>query len=131
MIDVLKTIRICNREYPYICTLGSLEKMQIKYGSITDWNKKLVGAGEGDRPGFNPEVALSTFHNLLKEGKAAAEMLDEEAPETPEIDKLPVMLAISKVGLIELCNLVQDAVTFCINPNQKTPTPETVETGQS
>lgn len=129
MIDELKIITLGRENYPYICTIGSLEKLQLKYGSIYRWNSAMLKIeGEEKSIGFTPDVVLDTLYLFLKEGQAVNEMMNGIKKECPEKERLSLLLAMSNIGLMDVGKLLIRAVDDCIDPNCHTPKEETGKT---
>ena len=130
MIDELKTIQLGKETYPYICTIGAVEKLQTQYGNIYEWNKKFIGTDEeGVSHGYVSAMILESLDLFLKEGQAVNEILNGVKKEPPEKEKLSLLMAASGISLKEAGRMIIRAVDDCFDPNLQTP--NQAETGNT
>jgi len=107
MIEKVEYLEIDRVKYPYICSLNVLEKIQDKYGRLSNWEKAMVLKEEDEETG---EISISdlrtTLTFMLNEG---AEVEEKEILTEGQVGRL-----LYKYGIQKAYSIAKDQITICI-----------------
>lgn len=113
MIDSIKHIEVNGIKYPMALTLNVLEDIQIKYGSIAAWGKKLepekvenkeTGEIEVQEPSLKD--IIWTMQQVINEGIDIEN--EENGTNRPFLSHKQVGRIITKIGIKESGSIIQE-----------------------
>lgn len=110
----LKYIELGGRNYPYKCTIGVLEKLQDKYGTLEDFERELKfkNQKQENKVKRRLEVGIGALSFALA-AMIAEGMEIEQSKENPVTEADIRLYAGDEYGLYELYDIVNEEFTRC------------------
>lgn len=110
----LKRIELGGKNYPYKCTIGVLEKLQDKYGTLEDFEMELKfkNQQQENKEKRRLEVGIGALSFALA-SMIAEGMEIEQSKENPVTEADIRLYAGDEYGLFELFDVVNQEFTRC------------------
>lgn len=111
----LKHIEINGVEYPYKCTIGVIERMQERYGTIQNFEMELKFKGQKrDRENLEIEIGLGALSYFLSE--MITEGISIEGTEMEPLTEAEIKAyAGDEYGILELFTLASEEFSRCFS----------------